>query len=162
MNRKTSPTKAASLISGRLKPKTSNRKSNRNAPCRQVHTPKAKSRTQQKVLGPERKLIKKIVFDEVDFHPVRKEELVRKTCFLQKVHSPKAKSRTQHTVLGPERRLIKKNVFQQVGFHPVGKKSLTGRRASYRKSILQKTNHDPSRQSWGQKGDLLRNLYPSR
>jgi hypothetical protein len=113
MNRKTSPTKAASLISGRLKPKTSNRKSNRNAPCRKVHTPKAKSRTQQKVLGPERKLIKKIVFDEVDFHPVRKEELVRKTCFLQKVHSPKAKSRTQHTVLGPERRLIKKMSFNR-------------------------------------------------
>ena len=47
----------------------------------EVHTPKAKSRTQQTVLGPERRLIKKSVFQQVGLHPVRKEELVRKTCF---------------------------------------------------------------------------------
>ena len=83
--------------------------------------------------GPRKEARNKMVFQQVDFHQVRKEELHTKTCFLQIVHTPNAKSRTQQTVLGPERRPIKKIVFQEAGFHPVRKEELDRKTCSLQK-----------------------------
>ena len=124
-------------------------------PTRKTDTLNRKSRTQ--------------LFQQVDLHAVRDEELGRKTCSLQKVHSPKSKSRSQQRP-PRERRLVKKFVAQQVEPHQIKNPTdrLARERRVIKKFVPQQVDNRPKSKSRTQQTDLpekvgvLRNLSSNR